>query len=96
MEFLFVIFYKKIDKVSTEMLYLVNKILLLEQLVLDGKKTALINFALLHDFTAFADIPVFVKYLFLGANVFPVYGYGKQERDGKAVTARGLGNPISI
>lgn len=45
MEFLFVIFYKKIDKVSIEMLYLVNKILLLEQLVLGGKKTVFINFA---------------------------------------------------
>ena len=32
MKFFFVIFYKKVDKVSIEMLYLVNKILLLEQL----------------------------------------------------------------
>ena len=47
------------------MLYLVNKILLLKQLILGGKKIALIDFAFLHDFTAFTDIPVFVKYLFL-------------------------------
>lgn len=39
MEFFFVIFYKKIDKVSIEMLYLVNKILLLEQLIVIRKFT---------------------------------------------------------
>ena len=70
MEFFFVIFYKKIDKVSIEMLYLVNKILLPEQLILGGKKIALIDFAFLHDFTIFADISVFVKYLFFRADVF--------------------------
>ena len=61
MEFFFVIFYKKIDKVSIKMLYFVNKIFLLEQLILGGKKIALINFAFLYDFTAFADISVFIK-----------------------------------
>jgi len=44
MEFLFVIFYKKVDKVGIEMLYLVNKILLLEQLVLGSKEIALIYY----------------------------------------------------
>ena len=90
MEFFFVIFYKKVDKVSIEMLYLVNKILLLEQLVLGSKEIALIYFAFLHDFTAFADISVIVEYLFLGANMFSVfiiehiaggdffYGFGQQ------------------
>ena len=38
MKFFFIIFYKKIDKVSIEMLYFVNKIFLLEQLILGGKK----------------------------------------------------------
>ena len=66
MEFLFIIFYKKTDKVSIEMFYFIIKILLLEQLVLGGKKTVFINFAFFHDFTAFADISVFIKYLFLG------------------------------
>ena len=49
-----------------------------------------INFAFFHDFTAFVDISVFIKYLFLGADVFPVfiiehiacggffYGFGQQ------------------
>ena len=72
------------------MFYFINKILLLEQLVLGGKKTVFINFAFFHDFTAFADISVFIKYLFLGADVFPVfiiehiacgvffYGFGQQ------------------
>ena len=90
MEFFFVIFYKKVDKVSIEMLYLVNKILLLEQLVLGSKEIALIYFAFLHDFTAFADISVFVKYIFFGADVFSLfviehiacgsffYGFGQQ------------------
>ena len=55
------------------MLYLVNKILLLEQLVLGSKEIALIYFAFLHDFTAFADISVFVKYLFFGADVFSLF-----------------------
>ena len=55
------------------MLYLVNKVLLPEQIVLGGNKTSLIHFAFLHDFTAFADISVFVKYLFFRADVFSVF-----------------------
>ena len=90
MKFFFVVFYKKIDKVGIEMLYLVNKIFLLEQLTLGGKKTSLIDFSFLHDFTAFADISVFAEYLFLGSDMSPVfviehiacrgffYGFGQQ------------------
>ena len=73
MEFFFVIFYKKIDKVSIEMLYPVNKILMLEQFIFGGKENALIDLAFLHNLTAFADVSVFVKYLFFRADVFPVF-----------------------
>lgn len=46
MEFFFIIFYKKVDKVGIEMLYFVNKILLFEQLIFGGKESALIDFVL--------------------------------------------------
>ena len=47
------------------------KIFLLEQLILGDKKTAFIDLTFFHDLAAFTDFSVFVKYLFLNADVFP-------------------------
>lgn len=73
MELVFIIFYQKIDKVGIEAFCLVQIMLLLEQLVLGGKLGSLINFALLDNLTAFADIPAIIQYLFLGAYMLTLF-----------------------
>jgi len=72
MKFFLVVLYQRIDKVCVKVLYLVHKIVLLEQLVFGGKKIMLIYLAFLLNLTAFSDIPVFVKYLLLGSDMFPL------------------------
>lgn len=71
-QFLFVVFYQSIDKIGVKVFYFVHKVVLLEELILGGKDVALIHFTFLHNLTPFADISIFIKYLFLGADVFPL------------------------